>query len=331
MYTLLFQVILLVLPSFGFALPAQPTLPLDSVATGNDTLNADPVGDIDPRFEIEARYEQVPIDEDQCLVEAVQVLEVWAQTPPTDPVVEASYQVGDLPNIYVAALGPGGGRPIQVRFLTWGLYLGIKGMIETRNFKKVFFFLRWERQLVGFIAIGKPEARLSLSGDNSTSDLQQKSSSDSLSLVASQGLNRDSFNLSVPDTLSDQNMQMRLNVLGLGQPLPKYDAIMAIMKVVFSASLPGSHERIQDPVQIAAPPPFEAKLQVRPERRTSEPPYVTGRMVSAVTSQIPVFLLLQARQWAEVKYQIEIDDVLVATCWLKNGRAGLEFGQSRVS
>ena len=332
MYTLLFQVILLVLPRSSFALPAQPILPLGSTTTSNDTLNAVLGGDWDPRFEVRAMYQGVPIDEDQCLVEAVQVLGEWAQMPPSDTLVQAAYADGRLPNIAITALGPDAGRPVQVRFLTGGLYLGIKGMIENRTFKKVLFVIQWDRQVVGSIVIGNPEPGLSLSGDNSTNDLQQKSSPNSLALVASQGFNRNPFNLSVPDTLSGQNVKIKLDKLRLGQPLPKYDAVMALMTVVFSGSSPTSRERILDPgMQITAPPPFEAGLQVRPERTTSERPYVTLKMVALVTTSIPAILLLQARQWAELEFQIEVDDVLVATCWLTKGGAGLEFGQSTVS
>ena len=330
MYTLLFQVILLVLPRSSFALPAQPILPLGSITTSNDTSNAILGGDWDPRFEVRAMYQEVPIDEDQCLVEAVQVLGEWAQMPPSDTVVQAAYADERLPNVGITALGPDTGRRVQLRFLTGGLYLGIKDMIETRSFKKALFVIQWDGQVVGSIHVANPAPGLSLSGDNSTNDL---SSPNTLALVASQGLIRNPFNLSAPNTLSSQNVKIKLDKLRLGQPLPKYDAIMALMTVVFSGSSPTSRERIPDPgMQITTPPPFEAGLQVRPERRTtSERPYVTLKMVALVTTSIPAILLLQARRWAELEFQIEVDDVLVATCWLTKGGAGLDFGQSGVS
>ena len=272
-------------------------------------------------------YEEVPIDEDQCLVEAVQVLGLWAQLPPSDPVVQAAYADEKLPNIGLTALGPGEGRPVQVRFLTGGLYLGIQGMIESRSFNKALFVIRWDGQTVGSIHVASPAP--SLSGNKSTNDLQQKSSPNTLALVASQGMNPNSFNLSVPDTLSDRNVKIKLNNFNLGQPLPKYDAIMALMTVVFSGSSPTARERMPAPgLQITAPPPFEAKFLVRPERTTSARPYVTLRMAALVARQVPALLLLQARRWAELEFQIEVDDVLVATCLLTKGGAGLEFGQS---
>ena len=332
MYTLLFQAILLVLPSSSFALPAQPILPLGSITTSNNTLNAILGGDWDPRFQVRAMYQDVPIDEDQCLVEAVQVLGEWAQMPPNHPVVEAAYADEHLPNIGITALGPGSGRPVQMRFLTGGLYLGVQDMIETRSFRKALFAIRWDGQLVGSIHIGKPGPGLSLSGDNSTNDLQQKSSPNTLALVAGQGLSRNSSNLSAPDTLSDRNVKIKLDKLNLGQPLPKYDAIMALMTVVFSGSSPTSRERIPFPgLQITAPPPFEARLEVRPDQTTPQRPYVTLKMVALVTRHIPAILLLQAHRWAEAEFQIEADDVLVATCWLTKSGVGLGIGQSSVS
>ena len=332
MCILFFQMILLVLLSSSCALPAQPVQPLGSITTINDTLNAILGGDWDPRFEVQAMYKEEPIDEDQCLVEAVQVLGEWTLMSPNAPVVEAKFSDERLPDIGITALGPGRGRAVPVRFLAGGLYFGMQGMIETRNFKKVLFLIRWDGQLVGSIHIGKPGPRLSLSGDNSTSNARQKSSPNTLALIASQDLNRNSFNLSVPDTLSGRNVKVKLDNLRLGRPLPKYDATIAFMTVVFSASSPTARERIPYPgVQITTPPPFEAKFQVQSERTTSEMPYVTLRVVALVTRQIPAILLLQARRWAEVKFEIEVDDVLVATCMLTKDGAGLEFGQSSVS
>ena len=326
MYTLLFQVLLLVLPSSSSALPAQTLLPLGSITTSNNTLNAILGGDWDPRFQVQAMYQDAPIDEDQCLVEAVQVLGLWAQMPPSDPVVQAAYSDEHLPKIGITALGPSGGRPVQVRFLTGGLYRGVQGMIENRSFKKVLLAIRWDGQLVGSIHIGSPGPGLSLSGDNSTNDLQQESAPNTLDL------NRNSFNLSAPDPLSDRNVKIKLDKLSLGQPLPKYDAIMALMTVVFSGSSPTSRERIPFPgLQVTAPPPFEARLEVRSDRTTPQRPYVTLKMVALITRQVPAILLLHARRWAEVEFQIEVDDVLVATCWLTKSGVGLGTGQSSVS
>ena len=332
MYTLLFQVILLVLPSSSFALPAQPVSPLGSITTSNNTFNAILGADWDPRFEVHSVYAEVPIDEDQCLVEAVQILGEWVQMAAGDLVVDAGYKDARLPKIWISVLGPGSGRPIQVRFLTGGLYLGIQGMIESRSFRKALFVIRWDGQLLGSIHITDPRIRLSSSGDNSTIDLRQRSSPNTLALVASQAFNHSSSNLSVPDTLSDENLEITLKILSIGQPLPKYDAIMALMTVVFSGSSPTSRERIPHPgLQITAPAPFEARLQVRPERTTSAWPYVTLRMVALVTRQIPAVLLLQARRWAEVEFQIEVEGVLVANCWLSKDGVGSESGLSSVS
>ena len=332
MYILFFQVILLLLPSSSFALPAQPILTLGSITTSNNTLNAILGPDWDPRFGVQVLYQEVPIDEDQCLVEAVQVLGEWALMSPNDPVVEAAYSDEHLPNIGITALGPGQGRPVLVRFLNGGLYLGVQAMIEHRSFKKALFVIRWDGQLVGSIHIGAPGSRLSLSGDNSTNNIRQRSSSDTLALVSSQGVNRNSSNLSVSDILGGRDVRVKLDKLSLGQPLPKYDAIMAFMTVVFSGASPTARKRIPYPgLTITSPPPFNARLRVWPERATSAMPYVNIRVVALVTRQIPAILLLQSRRWAEVKFQIEVDDVLVATCWLTKDEAGLEFGQSSVS
>ena len=328
MYTLLFLISLL-LPNSSFAIPAQPIQPLGPITTINDTLNAILGPDWDPRFEVRTVYEEVPIDQDQSLVEAVQVLWELVQRPPDDQIWRQAYTDPQLPNIVITAVGPGAGRSIPVRCLTGGRYLGMQDMIKSRKFKKALFIIRWDGRWVGSIRIGKPGSSLSVPGDNSTNDARQKSSPNTLALVASQVLDRDSFSLSVPGTLSAQ-VKVKLDNLILGQPLPKYDAIMALMTVVFSASPPSARERMPYPgVQVMAPPPFEARLQVRPDRAVSERPFVTLRVVALAASQVPAILLLQARQWAEVKFQIKIDDVLVATCWLTKDGVGL--GQSIVA
>ena len=140
MYYLLYTVLFL-LPSFGFATPAQPISSHGTIAIGPGTSNGVGIGPIDPRLNLTFAYQTNPLDQDQCVVVATQLLGVFSAGPWT-------YGVGDIQfwddrftkvQIRIRAFR---GETTEARFLIWGLYSGIKDMIETNRFRNNLILIR---------------------------------------------------------------------------------------------------------------------------------------------------------------------------------------------
>ena len=207
---------------------------------------------------------------------------------------------------------------MEVRFLVWGLYLGIKDMIGSDRFKNVQFVLRWEGQIAASISIKRRDIPLSLLGEksinstNTTNILQQRSSSNQLNLFTTENLDGTSSNLSVP-IMTPTDVVMSVKVFPLAnRPLPKYNFIMAILDGILAVASRPTMIAVPEPVQVQPPAPYGAKLRVVPERATYGQPYLIFGSLSLALRQIPAGLLLRVPRWVEVEFGILIGDVSVA-------------------
>ena len=317
----LFLTILLTLPCFGFATPAQRINPLILPATGPLTANAIGPEPIDPRFTMQALYQAVPLAEDDCLVAAVQLLGGWGSNPFTGQEPSRSYWDDHFPRVLITSQSPRTGGTVETRFLVWGLYLGIKDMIQSTRFKSVQFVLRWEGQMIGLISIKSRVGPLSLPGrnsTNSTTDLRQRSSSNRPDLFASETPDDASFNLSVPITPSSPNTELSVEVMTSGVPLPKHSIILAVLDGILAVASHTTRTAVEDLVQVDPEAPYGAMLKVLPEPAGYGGPYLTYGITALAIRQIPAALLMRVRQWVEIDFYILIDDVLVAKGAISN-------------
>lgn len=312
----LFPAILLVLPSLSFATPARPINSLLPNATDPLLVNigSEP---IDPRFSMQPLYQAVPLAEDDCLVAAVQLLGLWGSKPFTGQEPTITYWDDYFPRVVIISRSPGAGGAIEVRFLVWGLYLGLKDMIESHRFRNVQLVLRWEGQVVALISIKKRQSLLSAPGENLinatnvTNVLRQRSSLNQLDLFTSEILNGASFNRSVPITAS-ADVEMAVKVFpSVNRPLSKYSLIMAILDGILAVASHLTRAPLVVPVQIQTPAPYGANLRVVPERTILGPPHLTFGFVALALRQIPAGLLLRVHQWVEINFEVLISDVLV--------------------
>ena len=317
MYSL-FPTMMLLLPTFSFASPAQP---LNSLALTSTTSRnpANPVGPspIDPRFAMQPLYEAVDLDEDHCLVATVQFMGLLGSARSDEPFPTKTYFDDRFPNVEIANHSPRTGGTIEARFLVWGLYLGVKDMIVTDRFKNVQFVLRWEGQIVGIITIrNQAGPRSLLSGTNSTTDMERRSSSSSSNqlhnLSASESLDGTSFNLSIPNTLSTPNTLVTVRTEFLDELLPKTSIIMALMEGILAVASQLPRARVLDPVHAEPAFPYDATLEVLPVLTRHGEEYLTFGIVALAIRQIPAALLLQKGEWVEVEFRILVEGTLVA-------------------
>ena len=306
-----FSAIFLMLPSFGSATPVQTISSLDPNGTGPVSANAIGPEPIDPRFSMQALYQAAPLAEDDCLVAAVQLLGLWGSTPFLSQEPTRVYWDDRFPGVEITSRSPRTGGTMEVRVLVWGLYLGVKDMIEFNKFNSVQFVLRWEEQTVALISIRKRGDLLSLPGEksidstNTTGMLRKRSSSNQLNIFATENLDGTSFNLSVP--------KMSVKVIPLGnRPLPKYNFIMAILDGILAVASRATLVTVSEPVQVQPPAPYGAKLWVVPERATPGQPSLTFGILALALRQMPAFLLLRVHQWVEVDFEILFDEIMMA-------------------
>ena len=318
-----FAVILLLLPSFGFARPAQPISSLHLTPANLDTSNAIGPEPIDSRFEMLPVFQQIPLDEDQSLVIVVQLLGNIGVTGFLEHLPGHNQYWDDrLPNVLIKWRTPQPGTAIQAQFLIWGYYLGIKFMIENTRFRNANFILRWEGQVVCIASIVKKvPPRSLLSGANSTDFMQQRPSNPSnpSTVSASEHLNGTAFTLAMPATLSGQNSEAQLKITDWSGPLPKNNIILAVLDGILAMASRDATARIEDQISVQSPSPSAAILQIASRQMAPGQPALTFGMVSFLLKQVPGLLLLQKREWVGFRFLIRVDGVLVARGGLVQG------------
>ena len=277
----LFPLLLPLLPSFGFAMPAQSISSLGLNTTSPGSSN--PIGPepIDPRFNMTILYQAVNLAEDPFLVVAVQFLGILCASPFNSKQPTSSYWDDYLPFVDITHRSPLEGGTIEVRFLVWGIYSGMKDMIETRRFKDAQIVLRWDREIVGTILIKKrPFPPPLLSGTRNFTDVLQRraSSSDQLNLVSTESLDGTSFELSIPASPSNPESYIDFRCEPL-ESLSKYGIIMALMDAMLAVAPRTTRARLQEPVQVRPAAPYDARLVVLPVH--SEEPFMTYGLVAA--------------------------------------------------
>lgn len=317
MMSYLFPTILLMLPGFGFASPAQPVNSLGLTTSASLTANTIGPAPIDSRFTMQAVYQTQPLVEDDCLVAAVQILGLWGSDPLTFEEPVQNYFDDRFAHVQIQSRSVTTRGAVEARFLVWGLYLGLKGMITSHRFESVKLVLRWDRRIVAQIWIRPRQVQvpLSLPGEtsfNSTNTLQGRSSFSSFNLSASQTIGRTSFNFSVPPTPSNPNTELTVALTSLGRPLSKYNFIMAILDGVLAGGSLTPWAPLQESVRVQVPPPFGAKLLLVPVPGASGEPYMTYGIVALALRQIPAGILLRQHAWVESRLLISLNDIPVA-------------------
>ena len=305
----------LLLSTFGFASPTPVNTSNPTVASldTSTTISPEP---IPPEFSMTPIYSAVSLDEDHCLCVAVQYLGILGSGPFSEPLQTKSYWDDHLPFVVITNRSPQTEGSVEARFLIWGTYLGIKDMIESRQFKNVNFVLRWEGKIVGIVSIKSRLAPspLLLPGRRNSSDVLQRrvfSSPDQLHLYQSESLNGTSFNQSAL-LASSRNVEVEFGCQALDEPVPKYSTIMALMEGILTVAPRMTRHRLRETVQVQLPAPYSVRLQVLPVQEGFVEPYVTYGIVATQIRQIPALLYLTAHRWAAVKFYISLDGNEVA-------------------
>lgn len=87
---------------------------------------------------------------------------------------------------------------------------------------------------------------------------------------------------------------------------------MALLDGILAVASRTTRAHVPDRIRVQTPAPYGARLLVVPERAVAGRPYLTFGMVALAIRQIPGNLLLGVGRWVEVRFQIEVDDVVVA-------------------
>ena len=302
--------LILLLAVFSYThLSSTATIPpiqsIDSSANVVLSANITTVGPIDPHFRVMTNFQDVDVNEDDCVMNVIIAMGILAMTF-TAPVPPRTFRDERYPRCFIQTRGAARDSMIEARFLVWGLYSGIKPMIQNGNWKLAEFTLLWEGHTVGFISFGSAKtASNALQGSQSSRVHSRRSTASPNSLAISSHIIPSLGNLSAPNP----SFYIDVNPTAYGEPLPKISVLLVVLEcLLYLAPKPTSDALLAFSVH---PMTQDVVLRLWPMPQPGELFFdygVAGLGLSAIPSK---FLAARRQQWAEVNFDYKLNDVLV--------------------
>ena len=288
-----------------FAATIPPIQSIDSSA--NDVLlaNMTSVGVIDPHFRVMTNFQDIGVNEDDFVMNVIIAMGILAMSF-TGPVAPRTFRDERYPSCFIQTRSPGRESMIEARFLVWGLYSGIRPMIQNDNWKLAEFTLLWEGHIVGFISFGTAKtAPHALQGFQNSEVQSRRSTAPPNSLAISSHINPSLGNSSAPNP----SFYIDVKPTVYGDPLPKTSVFMAVLEcLLYLAPKPTSDALLAFSVH---PMPYDVVLHLWPMLQPGEVFFdygVAGLGLSAIPSK---FIAQRRQQWAEVNFDYRLNGVLV--------------------
>jgi len=302
---------------------AATTPPADTISlAGIDMpiLNATSPRAIDPRFTVTRQYQLPDLDVDQCLLNVIDCLATYAVLNFTDSTEVLPHVNPRYPGVTIVPRATTAGGRIESRFLVWGLYTGIRGMVFHDIYQTVEFTLKRDNEVVGYIKIMKPETQSSLPVSNSTNGLTLPPGGE-LSLRSRPISRNDEYLVNTSDTPDNPDFHhLSVDFTGFGQPLQKNDIYMAILKTLVYIAPFDRNQRLQN-FGVAAPAPFDATLRIVQYRPPPPASAQTFSYIWAARSLVAVpQILMQLGRWTEASFEVVVDGVPVGKGAIVKGR-----------
>ena len=290
----------------SFAATIPPLQSIDSSANDVQSANITTVGVIDPHFRVTTNFQDIDVREDDCVMNVIIAMGILAMRF-TGPVAPQTYRDERYPGCFIQTRSPARHSMIEARFLVWGLYSGIRPMIQNDNWKLAEFTLIWEGHIVGFISFGTARTAPHALQGSQKSRVQTRRSTTALlnSLAISSHIKSPLGNSSVP------NPSYYIDVIPTvyGEPLPKTSVFMAVLEcLLYLAPKPTSDVLLAFSVH---PMPHDVDLRLWRMFLPGElflDYGVAGLGLSAILSN---FIAARRQQWTEVNFDYRLNGVLV--------------------
>ena len=301
---ILLAVFFLARSSFTATIP--PIQSIDSSANDVLAANITTVGAIDPHFRVRTNFQDVDVNEDDCVMNVIIAMGILARSF-TGTVEPRTFRDERYPGCFFLTRGPARTSTIEARFLVWGLYDGIKPMIQNGNWKLAELTLIWEGHIVGFVSFGTAQTALhALQGSGNSRVQSRRSTTAPLNSLAIPN-----YINPIPGNASASNPSFYIDVkpTAFGDPLPKTSVFLAVLKcLLYTAAQPTSEALSAFGVR---PITQDVVLRLWPISQPQDLVLdygVAGLGLSAIPAS---FIAARRQQWTEVGFEFRLNGILV--------------------
>lgn len=310
--------VLPILLSLGATIAAAVIVPLSNGIHQagifpNDT-SAPRIATIDPRFTTTYEPGPVRLSTTSTLMNAVNAMMELALENFTEPILARNYESPGYPEVVIVPVRLTPGNRVEVRFLLWGIWEGIRWMISHRSFQDLMIDAYWDGILVCRIWIKRGSGGLSIAGNSSTLGLtagSEKISIGNATVEATQGVSM----IDIRNSLNDQHLTV--SVIGVGEALGITEVFIAVFAALeYMAHFPSTDEVVGFQI---SPDHEDTIIGIVEHTLTPpvRPPFLEYQWVILSIGQIPEYML-QQRRFTEVIIEIAVDGVPLGEGFLSN-------------
>ena len=261
------------------------------------------LGTIDPRFTATYRQGQERLSASSCLMSAVNAMMELALENMTEPISVRPYTEPGYPEVTIEPIVSHSRRRVEARFLLWGVWEGIRWMINQRSFRDLVIGAHWDGIRVSSIWIRGNVGQLSVAGGNDTLDMMAgpaKTSTHNATVVPPRGLSM----VDARKALNDQHLTV--SVTHVGEALGITEVFVAVFAALeYMAHFPSTDEVVRFQI---SPDDEDTSIGILEHSRApaSGPPFLEYQWVILAIAQIPGYML-QERRFTEVIIEILVN------------------------
>ena len=300
----------------------SPSQTLSTTFTNAQLLNTTLFSsDIDPNFGIVANYAETKIPITPCLMNIVELLANYAALDWMSSVrVRQGVVLPSYPQIEFAVIPKDPASSVEVRFVIWGIWVGIRDMINRNKFFEAEFELYWEEKVVAYMYFTKPEDPGPSSNNMTLGTDEPLTLSPTSDGTASVMLNSSNSTTNLSDTLNDDGFSWAPLFPPTAKTLSIFEVFLTVIAGLKNAAPHPALDKIPGAYASAAVN-VDASLQIFLHKRTSprpRPPYLQYIHVIEALKLVPAYMKAQGR-FAELYFLMQVNNVAVGDGYLRSG------------
>ena len=300
----------------------SPSQTLSTTFTNAQVLNTTlSSSDIDPRFGIVGNYAETKIPITPCLMNIVELLASYAELDWQSSVrVRQGVVLPSYPQVEFAVIPNAPATSVEVRFVIWGIWVGIRDMVSRNNFVEVEFELYWDETVVAHMYFTKP-MDLGPSSSNETLGTDEPLTlSPTSNGTASVMLESSNSTTDLSDTLNAERFSWDPTFPPHAKTLTIFQVFLTVIAGLKNAAPQPALDKVPGAYASAAVN-VDASLQIFIHKRNTprpRPPYFRYIHVIEALKLVPAWMLAQGR-FAELFFVMKVNGVPVGDGYLRSG------------
>lgn len=302
-------IVALATESLAATIPPTDNISLPRI--DNLLVNATALNAIDPRFTTTTQRQGPNLDVDAFLFSVVNAMATFALLNFNEATIARTPTGVGSPGVVIEPRAAQRGGTIENRFLVWGLYAGVRGLIFFEIFQEVELTLNWDGIAVGYLKIMKSRTPLTLPASGNTSTLalpyvEQEDSPSPHVTARDIGVTGDLAFPNLPEATRPE-----VHFTKSGKPLRVDGVIITILRFLLNIA-PFDKDAPLRPIQVSGPSPYEVTILMGPNRPAQ------GRAIQPFTYAMAALSLLSVPQralargvWREARFDVMLGDVAV--------------------